>query len=112
MTDPISGKPIPRDLQQTYKSEFGRAVKLFEKSLKEYEATTDNDAKKAKFKDVMDKALVIMNESARGFMNEHEQKKEAQVAQDYQAFIAADGSDHADKLKKLQQDLRHMEGYA
>jgi hypothetical protein len=112
MTDPVSGKPIPHELQQTYKAEFGRAVKLFEKSLKEYEATTDNEAKKAKFKDVMDKALVIMNESARGFMNEHDQKTEAKVGQDYQAFIAAEGSDHAAKLNQLQKDLRQMKGYA
>lgn len=110
MTDPISGKPIPHDLQATYRSEFARGVKLFEKSLKEYQTTSDDEAaKKAKFKDVMNKALTIMNESARGFMNEHAQKEEANFEKDYQSYIAAETPDNA---KKLEKDLRNLKGYA
>lgn len=109
MTDPISGKSIPRDLQATYRNEFARGVKLFEESLTEYQKTSDDEAaKKAKFKDVMDKALKIMNESARGFLNESGKKEEAKLEKDYQSFLAQGNSENYNKLNS---DIRHLKEY-
>lgn len=109
MIDPISGRPIPPELQATYKNEFARGVKLFEESLNAYETTSDDQiAKKAKFKDVMDKALNIMNQSARGFLSPSGQKEETHLEKDYQSYIAEQTPDNAEKLKK---DINHLKGY-
>lgn len=109
MTDPVSGERIPRDLQATYKNEFARGVKLFEESLTEYQKTSDNEsAKKAKFKDVMDKALKIMNESARGFLSESGKKEETKLEKDYQSFLA---QDNPENYKRLNSDIRNMKEY-
>ncbi len=109
MTDPISGRPIPPELQATYKNEFARGVKLFEESLKAYQTTSDDQyAKKAKFKDVMDQALNIMNQSARGFLSPSGQKEEAHLEKDYQAYIAQQTPDNAEKLRS---DINHLKDY-
>lgn len=109
MTDPISGKSIPPELQATYRNEFSRGVKLFEESLAAYETTPpDEVAKKAKFKDVMDKALKIMNESARGFLSASGKSEESKLEKDYQSFLA---QDNPENYKKLNEDIRHLKEY-
>ncbi len=109
MTDPVSGQPLPHSLQETYRNEFAKGVKLFEESLNAYETTSNDEAaKKAKFKDVMDKALTIMNQSARGFLNQSGQMEEAKLEKDYQSFIA---SDNPAAQKQLHEDIRHIKGF-
>jgi len=106
MTDPISGRNIPPETQAIYKNEFSRGVKLFEESLAAYTSTpADQAEKKAKFKDVMDKALKIMNQSARGFLNERGQQEEATLEKDYHSYI------HSDSIaahQKVNEDLNHL----
>lgn len=110
MTEPSSPSNIPPALQATYKNEFARGVKLFEESLAAYEATSNDEAaKKAKFKDVMDKALRIMNESARGFMSSSGQEEEVKLESDYQSFIAQGTPANSEKLKS---DIEHLKRYS
>jgi hypothetical protein len=106
MTDPISGR-VPPETQKVYQREFKEGVKLFQKSLAEYEHST-NDAQKAAFKKVMDEALTIMNQSARGFLGPKGQNEVSEkLNTDYQAFLA---QDTPTTYKKLNSDLDHLKG--
>lgn len=107
MTDPISN--IPPELRATYKQEFARGVKLFEESLTAYQTTSDDQAeKKAKFKDVMDQALKIINESARGCLTARGQKEEVKLEKDYQSFL---NNDTPANYRKLNNDLGHLKEF-
>lgn len=105
MTDPIQGKNISPEMQKTYHKEFNEGVKLFQKSLKEYEHTSD-DNKKAAFKNVMDQALTIMNQSARGFLDPKAREEiSTKLQNDYQNFL---NNDTPTTYKKLNSDLNHL----
>ncbi|MBS0586211.1 MAG: hypothetical protein JSR76_07970 [Verrucomicrobia bacterium] len=111
MVDPVNNKVTP-DLKATYKDEFARGVKLFQDSLGEYQKA-DEMNKKAKFKDVMDKALVIMNQAARGFITSSSEKEKAEafkgkMMEDYQNFIASGDSD---AYSKLQSDVNTLKRF-
>ena len=108
MIEPISNN-IPPELRATYKQEFARGAKLFQESLTAYETTSGDEAeKKAKFKDVMDQALKIMNESARGFLSARGQKQEAKLESDYQSFLH---NDTPDNYRKLNNDLKNLKEF-
>ncbi len=112
MVDPIDNKHVSPDLKATYKNEFARGVKLFQDSLSEYEKA-DEVHKKAKFKDVMDKALNIMNQSARGFLTTESERQKGQevknqILTDYQSYLA---NDNGDTYKKLQSDINNLKRF-
>ena len=100
MVDRIGeGSTPPENDKEIYKKDFDRAVNLFQQSLAGYEQSTEPHQKE-KFKDVMDKCLVIIHEtiqSAKGT-----QKPLKQVDQDYQTFIA---DDNPKTLEQLNKDL-------
>ncbi|HSW87115.1 MAG TPA: hypothetical protein VLG49_06420 [Rhabdochlamydiaceae bacterium] len=102
-----SGGSIPPDIKATYKQEFARSVDLFQKSLQEYEKTEEFH-KKAKFKDVMDKALQIMNETAKACLSKKAQSEKTQLEKDYQNFIQHDNPETYDKLNE---DIDHLKDY-
>ncbi len=96
MIDKIGDGSSP---QEIYKKDFDRAVNLFQQSLAGYQQSTEPHQKE-KFKDVMDKCLVIIHEtiqSAKGT-----QKPLSKVDQDYQNFIA---NDNPKTLEQLNKDL-------
>ena len=100
MVDRIGeGSTPPENYKEIYKKDFDRAVNLFQQSLAGYEQSAEPHQKE-KFKDVMDKCLVIIHEtiqSAKGT-----QKPLKQIEQDYQSFIA---SDNPKTLEQLNKDL-------
>ncbi len=100
MVDRIGeGSTPPENDKEIYKKDFDRAVNLFQQSLAGYEQSAEPHQKE-KFKDVMDKCLVIIHEtiqSAKGT-----QKPLKQVDQDYQSFIA---NDNPKTLEQLNKDL-------
>jgi len=59
MVDKIGEGSTP---QEIYKKDFDRAVNLFQQSLAGYQKSTEPH-QKGKFKDVMDKCLVIIHET-------------------------------------------------
>ena len=100
MVDKIGeGSTPPENYKEIYKKDFDRAVNLFQQSLAGYEQSAEPHQKE-KFKDVMDKCLVIIHEtiqSAKGT-----QKPLKKVDQDYQTFIA---NDNPKTLEQLNKDL-------
>ena len=90
---------IPPQWRDAYQKDFARSVDLFQKSLDEYYKTDDVN-KKAKFKDVMDKALQIMNETARGFISKGVEEQKEQLEKDYQSFNDHESPTDQQKLNK------------
>lgn len=106
MTGKIEGGgAITPELKAIYKKEFLHGVDLFKRSLIEYEKT-DDENKKIKFKDVMDKALQVMNETAKLCLGKKALQQEKLFEKDYQNFITNGSSE---SLEKLNQDINKLE---
>jgi len=95
---------IPPDLRTIYKHDFERSVDLFQSSLQEYEKAKEFNKKK-KFKDVMDKALQIMNETASACLSKKSITEKDQLQKDYQNFLQ---HDTPNTLKRLNDDLDQL----
>ena len=101
MTD-IEG--ITPQARAIYKEECVRGTSLFQKTLQEYQKS-QLDAQKEQYKDVMEKALQIIRETAAQCLNQEMQKEEMQLEKDYQQFIA---NPSPENLKMLNDDLQHF----
>jgi hypothetical protein len=95
-----SGSITPQQRAQ-YKQEFAQGADLFGKSFQEY-LSADNDNKKVLLKDVMDRTLQVMNETAKYVLSQKKLEQEQKLAQDYQKFIADASPENA---KTLQSDI-------
>lgn len=86
MDDSISGSSgIPPDQMQIYKQDFAQAANLFQQSLSEYQKSTI-PAQQQAFKEVMQKAMNIMNEISQICLSQSAQKKEVNLNQTFQEF--------------------------
>jgi hypothetical protein len=102
----IEGEPhITPEMRETYKQEFAHGVNLFKRSLDEYEKTKEGN-KKAAFKDVIGKALHVMNETARLCLTKETQGEAAKLNQDYQTFLQ---QENPDTYEQLSQDISKIE---
>ena len=90
--------------QEIYKKDFERAVNLFQQSLSGYQQSTEPH-QKDKFKDVMDKCLVVIQETIKEAIRTESQKKFNRLDQDYHNYIA---NDNPETLKKLTKDLDRL----
>jgi hypothetical protein len=101
MVDKIGEGSTP---QQIYKKDYDRAVNLFQQSLAGYQQSTEPHQKE-KFKDVMDKCLVIIHETIKAAKGTQAPLKK--VDQDYQNYIA-DGNSKT--LEQLNKDIDTLKG--
>ena len=88
MSDPINAGGTPQISQadrKAYAQEYKRGAALFEKALQEFE-NTDNMYKKAAFKDVMDKAMEVLNSAAQGLKDPNILAQSKKIADDYTTF--------------------------
>ncbi len=103
MTNVDNDPPSPQ-MREVYKQECVRGVELFQKSLQEYQKS-QIPAQKEEYKDVMDKALHIIQETAAQCLGPEMQKEEGTLQQDYDKFIA---NPSPQNLKTLNNDLEHF----
>lgn len=97
---PNEGMPIsPRDRVQ-YEQEYRRGVDLFQRALTEY-SKTDEIHKKDAFREVMDRAMQVLNETARELKRSDLMDQNQKIAQSFQLLQEneADGA-------KLTKDLK------
>ncbi len=98
-----SGSPAPispRD-KKMYEQEFKHAATLFQQALDSY-AKSDNPYQKQEFKEVMDKAMRVLNETAQELTRKELLNQNVKIANDY-ATYQQDSSTSAQA--KLQSDL-------
>lgn len=103
MVDNVGG--VSPENKAIYKDQFERGLNLFEKSLNQYQSAEGH--KKEVFKDVMDKALNIMNETAKAGLGKTGADKEKNLEKDYNNYIA---SESPDALDKLNNDINNLKG--
>ena len=90
----------PED-RRAYEREYVQGADLFQRALAEH-AKTQDIYKREEFKDVMDKALLVLNETARELKEKKLAEQNAKIEQDYREY-----QQHPDPetQKKLNQDL-------
>ncbi len=95
-----SGSITPQE-KAMYRQEFARGASLFKQSFEQY-LSSDNDNKKTLLKDVMDRALQVMNETAKYVLSQKKLEQENKLEQDYGNFIS---NESPDTIKELQSDI-------
>jgi len=104
MADPVRGDGDsysiqPRD-RKLYEGEYKQATDLFQRSLNEY-SKSNNIYQKEEFKNVMQQALQILNDTAAELKRQDLLKQNEKIAQDFNTFK----SDDAHSPKQLEADL-------
>ena len=105
MTDIDAGAPLTPHVRDTYRKQCERGVALFQKTLEEYQQS-ELPAQKEKYKDVMGKAMLVIQETAAKFLSQELQKQQQGIEKDYEKFIA---NSSPENLNKLQKDLQNFQ---
>lgn len=96
------GSPhTPREIRE-YEQEYKQSAELFQNAIQHY-ATSDNPYQKQEFQEVMDKALSILNETARELNRQKLFDQNAQIEKDYTAFNQS--PDNENTIAQLNKDL-------
>jgi hypothetical protein len=99
---PTGPTPTPQDVK-AYAQEYKHGVDLFQRALIEYNSA-DEVHKKDAFREVMDRALQVLNETAQGMKRPDLLSQNEKIAQDFQTYQ----STHSEKDEKvLEKDLNH-----
>lgn len=99
----ISGVgPLNPHDRKMYEQEYKQSADLFKRALDQY-TKSDNPFQQAQFKDVMDKAMQVMQETANELLRKELVKQNEQISKDYDNFQQYPGDE--DTIEKLQRDL-------
>lgn len=98
--------PINPHAKELYKQEYQHGADLFQRALKEH-ANSQNIYQKAEFKDVMDKALLVLNETARELKEKNLLAQNQQIENDYKAYQS---SPNQKTMERLEEDLQRAKG--
>jgi len=93
------------DIRATYKQECAQGVNLFQQTLDAYQKS-QIPAQQKEYRDVMEKALQIIHETATRCLSAELQKEEVNLEQDYKKYIS---SPTPENLNKLNDDLNHFQ---
>ena len=107
MTESAQGPNSASSPHEQYITEFKKSAHLFEDALKEYQQTpADEVVKRQAFKEVMDRALQVMSETAMETCRKsNQQQLEKKLEEDYQKFE----KDYNDKNKEaLNKDYENL----
>jgi len=99
MVEPSSLGPQER---AKYEQEYRQSADLFRKALTQY-GEAQNPYQQAEFKGVMDQAMQILQEAARGLMRKQLQEQNEKIAKDYERFQKHPTD--KDTVNKLSHDL-------
>lgn len=99
MVEPSSLGPQER---AQYEQEYRRSADLFRRALTQY-SEAKNPYQQAEFKGVMDQAMQILQETARGLMRKALQEQNEKIAKDYATFQKHPTD--KDTVNKLNHDL-------
>ncbi len=97
----VTGPLGPHD-RKMYEHEYKQSADLFKRALDQY-SKSDNPYQKAEFKDVMDQAMQVLNETASELMRKELQAQNQKIAKDYETFQKF--PDDPDTVDKLNSDL-------
>lgn len=98
----IDASSLNPDEKKMYEQEYRHSAGLFQKALTQYRKA-ENPYQQAQFKDVMDRAIEILNEAARGLMRQELQRQNEAISKDYATFQKHPTD--PDTVNKLNHDL-------
>lgn len=98
------GPVSPQD-RIKYQEEYKHGVDLFQRAINGY-AQADEPHKKEAFRDVMDRAMQVLNETAKGLKDQELLEKNSQIQQDLQTYQA---TQNAQAKAQLEADLHDAE---
>ncbi len=93
-----TGPVTPSQTDKIYRQEYQHGANLFEEALNQAQKTS-YDPKKEQFGDVMNMAMKILNQTARGLKNEKLLKQNEKISKDFKAYQANPNKEHLDALK-------------
>ena len=102
MSDVSGLGPINPHDKKLYEQEYKQSADLFKRALDQY-TKSQNPYQREEFKDVMDRAMHILNETARGLMRSELEKQNEEISKDYSVFQKS--PENSDAAQKLGQDL-------
>jgi hypothetical protein len=105
---PVGEGPFGKSPIDLYKQDFQEGIDLFKKSLNGY-ANADEEHKKAKFKEVMDKTLDALRDTVKASLSQAAQRKEQVLEQDYMQLMSKETDEN---YKKVQHDIQNLEKYS
>jgi hypothetical protein len=91
----------PRE-KKLYKNEYVQGAQLFQKALQQY-TKSDNPFQREEFRQVMDQAMNVLNETARELKTDSLKTQNEKIAKDYTAFMNQPADET--KVNALNQDL-------
>jgi hypothetical protein len=93
--------PSPREIKM-YKQEYVHGANLFQKALQHY-SKSDNPFQKEEFKEVMEKALHVLNETAKELKAKDLAEQNEKISKDYATFNDQPTNEKA--IETLNKDL-------
>lgn len=102
MSDVSGSGPVGPREKKMYEQEYKHGADLFKRALDQY-TKSENPYQQAQFKDVMDKAMNVLNETASELMRKELKTQNEAIAKDYATFQKY--PDDPDTLAKLNKDL-------
>lgn len=97
----------PHEKTPSYKEEFSHSVDLFERSFHAYQ-DSKMDNQKLVFKDVMDKATKVMDETAPKCLSSSEKKELESLKKHYEDFLSHPESQISSSLQKDINKLKNV----
>lgn len=97
--------PTPDD-KKIYKQEYKHAADLFQRALQEYNQT-DDIYKREEFKEVMDQAMQVLNETARELKSGKLDEQNNQIEKDYARFQDQGSKETQQKLNEDLNQAKH-----
>jgi hypothetical protein len=101
MTEIHDTGPITPREKKMYEQEYKHGADLFQRALQQSDKS-DNPYQKEQFGEVMDKAMAVLNQTARELKRNDLMDQNKQIAADYQTYQNEPTPGH---LKRLNQDL-------
>lgn len=99
MTDIQGSGPITPREKKMYEQEYKHGADLFQRALDQYKKS-DNPYQKEQFGEVMDKAMRVLNETARELKRSDLLKQNQMIAKEYDSYKNNPNEDIASKLTK------------
>lgn len=97
MTDIERGGSITPREKKMYEQEYKHGADLFQRALDQYKKS-DNPYQKEQFSEVMDKAMRVLNETARELKRSDLLKQNQAIAKEYESYVNNPSSQLASKL--------------
>ncbi|MDE3046129.1 MAG: hypothetical protein KGJ02_05750 [Verrucomicrobiota bacterium] len=98
--------PLNPTERKMYESEYKHGADLFQRALNEH-AKSDNIYQREEFKEVMEKAMQVLNETASALKKKDLEQQNQQIEQDYESYRNTGSLEAKDRLNRDLEKAKH-----